>query len=94
MSTSHDTHELGHGHSVALWTAVGILMVGFAVMSWSAVVLSWPLFIAGWVIVLIGVIAGYVLNLMGFGSTTIRHGESTDVLQDAPDSDRPVAGIN
>ncbi len=59
-------HE-DHGHSVAAWTSVSILMVASLVM---AVAIVWPsagMFIAGVVLALIGIVAGKVLAMAGFG---------------------------
>ncbi|MGV1009998.1 MAG: HGxxPAAW family protein [Dermatophilaceae bacterium] len=82
-------HE-SHGHSVAAWTAVSILMVASCVMA-AAVV--WPntgLFIAGAVLALVGVIAGKVLAMAGFG---VR--KSTDGSHEsAPGRSQVDSGIN
>jgi hypothetical protein len=64
----HD--PLGHGNSVAAWTAVTVVMVGSLLMC-AAVALGWDytwLFIVGVVVVAFGPIAGKVLGAMGFGS--------------------------
>jgi hypothetical protein len=69
----HDPY--GHGHSVAAWTAVTVVMLGSLVMS-VAVAIGWDalwLFIVGAVVVLIGPVLGKVLGAMGFGS----HHQST-----------------
>ena len=63
----HDPHE-SHGHSVAAWTCVGILLLASTVMS--AAVL-WPnvaLFVVGAVIAVIGVVAGKWLSMAGYGA--------------------------
>ncbi|HRC12065.1 MAG: hypothetical protein IPJ15_04055 [Actinomycetales bacterium] len=60
-------HHDNHGQSVAAWTGVGILMVAAVVMSWAVVISSTGLFIAGAVLALVGVIAGKVLAMAGFG---------------------------
>ena len=59
-------HE-DHGHSVAAWTSVSILMVASLVM---AAAIVWPsagMFIAGVVLAVIGIVAGKVLAMAGFG---------------------------
>ncbi len=56
-----------HGNSVAAWTAVTVIMVGFLVMAISVAVPTLWLFIAGAVIVVAGAVAGKVLSAMGFG---------------------------
>jgi hypothetical protein len=64
----HDPY--GHGHSVAAWTAVSLVMLGALLMS-IAVAIGWGatwLFILGVVVVALGPLAGKVLGAMGFGS--------------------------
>lgn len=56
-----------HGHSVAAWTGVTVLMVAAAVMSAAVVWPSTGLFIAGAVLAVVGIIAGKVLAMAGFG---------------------------
>lgn len=71
----HDPY--GHGHSVAAWVAVSVIMVGALLMS-VAVALGWDftwLFVVGAVIsVVIGPVSGKVLGAMGFGAQ--HHSES------------------
>jgi hypothetical protein len=65
---AHGTgHGVGHGNSVAAWTAVGIIMVGFLIMCLSVAVTMMWIFVVGVVVVVIGAIAGKVLAAMGFG---------------------------
>ncbi|MGA8980703.1 MAG: HGxxPAAW family protein [Pedococcus sp.] len=66
----HEIHE-DHGHSVAAWTAVGILLVGTAVMSWAVVATSVALFVVGAVICVVGVVAGKVLGMAGYGAKDV-----------------------
>lgn len=66
----HEIHE-DHGHSVAAWTAVGVLLVGTAVMSWAVVATSVPLFVVGAVICVIGVVLGKVLGMAGYGAKDV-----------------------
>ena len=66
----HEIHE-DHGHSVAAWTAVGILLVGTAVMAWSVVATSVALFVIGAVICVVGVVAGKVLGMAGYGAKDV-----------------------
>ena len=64
----HDPY--GHGHSVAAWTAVSIVMLG-ALLMCVAVALGWGalwLFIVGGVVVVLGPVVGKVLGAMGLGS--------------------------
>ena len=61
-------HDDDHGHSVAAWTAVTIIIVASAIMS--AAVL-WPnpwLFIGGAVLAVVGGVAGKVLSMAGYGA--------------------------
>ncbi len=61
-----DEHD-HHGHSVAAWTAVVILLVGSSVMSAAVAFPNVALFVVGAVIVVIGVVAGKVLAMAGYG---------------------------
>lgn len=63
---SGEQHET-HGKSVAAWTAVGIMLVAFALMCWAVWVVSTPLFIVGVVLLVVGGIAGKALAMAGFG---------------------------
>jgi hypothetical protein len=59
-------HE-DHGNSVAAWTSVTIVMVASCVAA-IGVLISQPwLFWAGMALVVVGVAAGKVLQMMGFG---------------------------
>ena len=60
-------HAAGHGNSVAAWTAVGIIMVGFLLMAIAVAVATVWLFVVGAVVIVIGAISGKVLAAMGFG---------------------------
>lgn len=62
------TEHEDHGHSVAAWTTVGILIVASAIMS--AAVL-WPnlwVFIGGAALGVVGLAAGKVLSMAGYGA--------------------------
>ncbi|HEY8620038.1 MAG TPA: HGxxPAAW family protein [Dermatophilaceae bacterium] len=61
--------EQGHGHSTAAWTAVGILLFASFLICLSVVVTSWPLAIVGIVLMVVGVAAGKVLSMAGFGAS-------------------------
>jgi uncharacterized membrane protein len=61
--------EHGHGHSTAAWAAVGILLVASLLICLAVVVTSWPLAIVGIVLAVVGVAAGKVLAMAGFGAT-------------------------
>ncbi len=66
----HEIHE-DHGHSVAAWTAVGILLVGSAVMALAVALATVPLFVVGAVICVAGVVAGKVLGMAGYGAKDV-----------------------
>lgn len=57
----------GHGNSVAAWTAVAIILVGFAVGCFGMIRASLIGVIIGAVIVLLGMISWKVLARMGYG---------------------------
>jgi hypothetical protein len=62
-----DGHEENHGNSVAAWTAVVVITLGFVVggvaFAFSAVWMFWT----GVGLCVVGVAAGKVLAMMGFG---------------------------
>jgi hypothetical protein len=58
---------VGHGNSVAAWTAVGIVVLG-ALVSSVAVAIAQPwLFWVGLGVIVVGAVTGKVLTAMGFG---------------------------
>ncbi|HSO64884.1 MAG TPA: HGxxPAAW family protein [Ornithinibacter sp.] len=60
-------HE-DHGHSVAAWTAVTILIIASAIM---AAAVLWPnvwLFVGGAALAVVGLVAGKVLSMAGYGA--------------------------
>ncbi len=61
--------EHGHGHSTAAWTAVGILLAAVSLICLAVVITSWPLAIVGMVLMAVGLAAGKVLAMAGFGAT-------------------------
>lgn len=56
-----------HGNTVAAWTGVTIMMIGFILGSIGVLVTSAPTFWAGVVVFLVGPMVGLVLQKMGFG---------------------------
>jgi hypothetical protein len=66
-SPAATAHAVGHGNSVAAWTAVGVIVLGSLISSiaipFSLVWLFW----VGIVVIVIGAILGKVLSAMGFG---------------------------
>lgn len=63
----HEEHE-DHGHSVAAWTAVGILLVASAIMCLAVLFPNVWLFVGGVVLAVVGVVAGKVLSMAGYGA--------------------------
>ncbi len=61
----HDSH----GNSVAAWTAVGIIAVGFLLVAIAWVRSDIPLYLAGAVVIIAGAITGRILSAMGFGAS-------------------------
>lgn len=61
-------HDDNHGHSVAAWTAVIILIVASAIMSLAVLFPNVWLFVAGVIVAIVGVVAGKVLSMAGYGS--------------------------
>ena len=61
-----DEHD-HHGHSVAAWTAVITLLVAASVMSAAVAFPNVVLFVVGAVIAVVGVVAGKVLAMAGYG---------------------------
>lgn len=57
-----------HGHTVAAWTAVVIITVAFLVGTIGVVVAKPSVFWIGAALIPVGLIAGKVLALMGFGA--------------------------
>jgi hypothetical protein len=77
-----EQHE-DHGHSIAAWTAVGIILLGSAIASVAVILPSLALGIVGGVVIVLGAIAGRVLSMAGYGSAG--HDAQAGGLVDAPD---------
>jgi hypothetical protein len=60
-------HHDNHGQSVASWTCVSIVALGFLLATIAVVAGSLVLGVIGAVVVVLGAIAGKVLAAMGFG---------------------------
>jgi hypothetical protein len=60
---SHDNH----GHTLAAWTAVAIMLVGFCVGAVGVVLAEVWLFFVGIGIIVLGGIVGKVMQMMGLG---------------------------
>ena len=63
VQTLHDSE----GHSVAAWTAVAIIMAGTIIMALAVVFPSVLWFVVGVVVVVLGIVAGKVLAMAGYG---------------------------
>lgn len=59
--------EGGHGHSVAAWTAVTIILVATLIMALAVVFPSVFWFVVGAVLVVVGAVVGKVLAMAGYG---------------------------
>lgn len=64
---SQDEHE-DHGHSLAAWVTVGIVIVASAIMSLAVLFPNVWLFVGGAVLALVGVVVGKVLSMAGYGA--------------------------
>jgi len=65
MSENHD--ELGHGNSVAAWTAVIVAIVGVTLSTIGYLFASSALLTAGGVVTLVSIAVGPVMAKLGFG---------------------------
>jgi hypothetical protein len=77
-----EQHE-DHGHSVAAWTAVGIILLGSAITSVGIVVSNVPVSVVGGVVIVLGAVAGKVLSMAGYGASS--HHAQAGTFVDAPD---------
>jgi hypothetical protein len=66
----HEHHE-DHGHSVAAWTAVAIILIGTAVGSGAVVIANPVLFWVGIGICVVGAVVGKVLGMAGYGAKDV-----------------------
>lgn len=60
-------HE-SHGHSVAAWTGVAIILAATIIMALAVVFPDTTWFVVGAVLVVVGVVVGRVLAMMGYGA--------------------------
>ena len=77
-----EQHE-DHGHSVASWTAVAIVLVGSLIASIGVLLPSLVLGIIGGAVIVIGAVSGKFLSMAGYGSKS-HHAQAGGVV-DAPD---------
>jgi len=64
---SHGNEELGHGHSVAAWTAVIVAIIGVSVLTLGVVLEISVLNIIGSAITAISIFLGPVMAKLGYG---------------------------
>ncbi|GAB3684063.1 hypothetical protein GCM10027591_18320 [Zhihengliuella somnathii] len=57
----------GHGNSVAAWSMVAVMLVGFAVGCVGFTIANVPVLVVGVVIIFAGLILGWILKKAGFG---------------------------
>jgi hypothetical protein len=62
-----DAHDESHGHSLASWTLVALILVGSFLISLGIVITNVPIAVIGAVICVLGLIAGRLLQMAGFG---------------------------
>lgn len=73
--------EHGHGHSIAAWTMVTILLVGAAIISVGVALDSLLFSLIGVGLVVVGLIAGKALQLAGFGVHHPSHTRGTTAIR-------------
>jgi Family of unknown function (DUF6704) len=64
---NHAVEHESHGHSVAAWSAVTIILVGALVMALAVVFPSVLLFVVGALVAVTGVVVGKLLAMAGYG---------------------------
>lgn len=69
-STNERDWEHDHGNSVAAWTGVALIMLGFLIASIGVGMTSLWVSVAGGVVVVIGAAAWKILGAMGYGAGT------------------------
>jgi hypothetical protein len=73
---SNISEEPGHGSSPAAWTAVVIMLIGFAIATASLFLDAYALVFVGAALVVVGLIVGGVMKALGFGVGGSRVGGS------------------
>lgn len=86
----HGGHGEGHGHSVAAWAGVGVILLGSVVIAVGVIVASLWVGIAGGVVVIAGAVLAKVLSMMGFGPTLRYDAEFED---GGPGQDKATGGV-
>jgi len=77
-------HDPGHGNSVAAWTAVSVITLGTLISAIAFPLTSVWVFWAGVVVIVLGVLAGKVLAMMGFGVHGASAGAPVEATADPP----------
>ena len=62
------SENIDHGHTVAAWTAVIIITLAFLIGTIGVVMAKPPVFWVGAALIPVGLVAGKVLALLGFGA--------------------------
>ena len=78
-----EQHE-DHGHSVAAWTAVAVILLGSGIAAVGVVMANVAIAIVGGVVVVVGAVAGKVLAMAGYGNKSAHHAQAGSLI-DAPD---------
>ena len=58
-----------HGHTVAAWALVGLVILGGVVMALAVILAETWLFAVGAGVAVVGLVVGRVLKMLGFGQT-------------------------
>jgi multisubunit Na+/H+ antiporter MnhG subunit len=77
-----EQHE-DHGHSVAAWTGVGVILLGSLIAAIGVLLPNLALGIVGAVVIIGGVVSGKVLSMAGYGNKP--HDPQSAPAVDAPD---------
>jgi hypothetical protein len=64
---AHEAEELGHGHSIAAWTAVLVAILGVSILTLGVCLEISALTVVGSVITVISIFLGPVLARLGYG---------------------------
>jgi len=73
-----DEHD-SHGHSVAAWTTVTIIIIAAAIMAFAVLFPNEWVFAGGAVLVVAGLVAGKVLSMAGYGAAGRDRGKAPSI---------------
>lgn len=79
-----EEQQESHGHSIAAWTSVGIILVGTTIACFAVLFPNYLLGIVGAAVIIAGAIAGKVLAMAGYGAKA-HDTEREPLFADAPD---------